>query len=130
MIEEQGILAILSPHDIDLSSYEGSELFGLNKNYVAIFDRVIREGQAQGKISPELTVWVLRDIFFGSLDYGSRTILIKGRESKIGEFVDHVIGLIVPREPVGGQSHIACVTQRLEHAADRMEALMEGQKYD
>lgn len=125
MIEEQGVLAILSPHDMDFSAYEGSELFDLNKNYAAIFDRVVRDGQAHGEISPDLTLWILRDIFFGSLDYGSRTMLIKGRQSQIDDFVKHVIGLVLAPKAVSTPDEMHTITQRLERAATRMEALLK-----
>lgn len=126
VIKERGVLALMPLIDMNLEAYKDSELFGLNKNYVSIFDRVIRDGQAQGAVSSAFTLWVLRDIFFGSLDYGSRTMLIKGRMAKLDEFAEQITRVILAPNSETAPSKMQKVTQRLERAADRMEALVEG----
>ena len=124
VMEERRILEMMPLIDMHLEDYEGSELFDLNKNYVVIFNRIIKDGQARGDIKPHLTVWILRDIFFGSFDYGCRTMLIKGRDDGVDVFVDEIVDLILtPNASIS--TPVESAITRLENTVDRMETLLQ-----
>lgn len=124
IIEERKILEMLPLIDVNLETYEGSDLFNLNKSYVVIFDRMVKYGQAHGAIRPNLSLWVLRDIFFGAMDYGSRTMIIKGREGALETFVDEIVDLITTPRQVRPSGDLAQLTDRLELTAERLENLL------
>lgn len=124
VMAERRVLEMMPLIDMHSDDYEGSELFGLNKNYVVIFDRVVKNGQANGVIKPELTLWMLRDIFFGGLDYGCRTMMIKGRDG-VDEFVEQMTSLILMEPGVIANAAEASLIQRLEKTADRLETLLQ-----
>lgn len=56
--------------------------YRLNKTYVAVFDSVFREGQARGEIRQDLPLWIVRDVFYGTLEYAVRTLLLRGATKK------------------------------------------------
>lgn len=124
VLAERRILEMMPLIDMHLEDYEGSELFDLNKNYVVIFNRITKDGQARGDIKPHFTPWILRDIFFGGIDYGCRTMLIKGRGEDVDAFVDQVIDMIMTPSAVEADPVDSAVT-RLEKAASRMEAILD-----
>ena len=49
------------------SEYQGLG-YELNKAYVAVFDSVFREGVARGELRDDLPLWVVRDLFYGTLE--------------------------------------------------------------
>jgi len=49
-MNEHRILEMLPIVSTEIDSYRGSELFDLNKNYVIIFDRIAKVGQASGAV--------------------------------------------------------------------------------
>lgn len=122
------ILEMLPLIHSDLEQYGMSEFFELNKAYARIFDRVIKDGKSHGDIKPGLTAWIVRDIFFGALDYSSRTMMIKSRESDVNEVVDEVIALILARDSsaktIKTSDTLDTLTQRLELVADRIETAL------
>lgn len=130
VMAERKILAMLPLIDLELESYEGSELFDLNKTYVVIFDRVVKDARARGDISQNHTLWILRDIFFGGLDYGSRTMLIKARPEAVDMFVDEMVSLIVKPQPIEPVQGLDSLAQRLETSAKRLENMLEKYEND
>ncbi len=125
VIAERKILAMLPLIDMNLETYEGSELFSLNKNYVTIFNRTVKDGQARGDIRPDITLWVLRDMFFGGMDYGSRTMIIKDREDALETFVDEMMLFILRATPQSAPPNLEALTQRLEMTANRMDHILK-----
>ena len=127
IMKERRILEMLPLINGEIDSYGGSELFDLNKNYVVIFDRIARAGQASGDIKANITPWILRDIFFGAMDYGFKTMMIKDRRKDIKLFVDDLLNLILvdtaKHKPLrDDMSHLA---DRFEAAAERLENMIE-----
>ncbi len=132
IMKERRILEMLPLINGEIDSYGGSELFDLNKNYVVIFDRIAKAGQASGNIKTNITPWILRDIFFGAMDYGFKTMMIKDRRKDIDLFVDDLLSLILvdssafkPRRD--DMSHIA---GRLEAAAERLETMIKRNPHE
>ena len=131
ILEKRRILELLSIVDRAPETYEGSEIYQMNRAYVAVFDGVIREGVYRGDIGEHLTPWILRDIFFGTLEYAMRTMLIKGRQKKTGAVVRELVDLLM----MGGAEKtenpngldLVKIAKRLEITADRMEQSLTAQ---
>lgn len=114
-------------------SEPGGEAYRLNRTYVAVFDDVIREGIDRGEIRDDVPLWVLRDMFYGSLEYAARTSLLGGKERDRRDGRRAVRGLmavlergVTPPETVsalesGRSSPIDAITARLESVVDRLE---------
>lgn len=130
IIKNRRLLEALPQHDLAIDNYEGSDLYKMNRSYVAVFDRVAKDGLAQGLIHPDLTPWVLRDMFFGAMDYASRTILIKGKREDAQIFIDGMIAMLTQGHSVktavrtpenDAFERLNAITERLEHATQALE---------
>ncbi len=106
---------------IDRSSeqYRQSELYSLNRAYVSVFDRVAKAAISEGLLRPETELWVLRDMFFGAMEYSARTMMFVRRDDDINGFVDNLLYLVLSQEK---QTPETDVLSRLEQIADRLEA--------
>lgn len=122
------ILEMLPLINSDLIEYGKSEFFKMNKAYSMIFDRIIKDGKAKGDIKDALSPWIIRDIFYGALDYTSRTMMLKKRETDIDSVVEEIISFIMVQEnsQTSEQAREAnALTERLETIATRMEAALD-----
>ena len=107
---------------------DGGDVRDLNRAYVAVFDQVIRDGVWRGDIGKNITPWVVRDIFYGALEYSMRTMLIRKREKEINRVVRELVQMILRKE-AGAPAHaslndlesLAATADRVEQAALRIE---------
>ena len=125
ILEERGIIEMLPLLTSEISNYSGSDIYELNKTYVAVFDNVIREGRASGDIAGDADVASLRDIFFGSLDYGYKSLLMRtargsSRKADTARLIDQLVSMIL-----GNKGSSGSLTERLESIADRLESALE-----
>ena len=73
-------------------NYKKSPIHDLNYRYTRIFDAVIREGMERGHLNPDLELPAIRDLFFGGLEYGMRTLMgRKNSTSKINTYVEEIV---------------------------------------
>lgn len=108
---------------------EADDQYRFNRAYVAVFDDVVREGRDRGEIRGDVPLRLLRDVFYGSLEYAARTMLIHGRTKEmrrtVRSFMDTLErGVLVrgePRRTARGDG-LTGVAERLERVADRLEA--------
>ena len=49
--------------------------------FVRVFDEVFKTGQDRGEIDAAAQVWIARDMFYGSLEYSARTLILRGAET-------------------------------------------------
>jgi len=124
-MEERGIIEMLPLLRSSLRDYSEDELYSLNKTYVAVFDGVIRDGRASGDIPGDADVAVLRDIFFGALDYGAKSSLMRSsrkgaRKADITRLVDRLVGMIV-----GTSTSSGSLADRLEAVVGRVEIALK-----
>ena len=104
--------------------YRKTHLHELNYRYTRVFDGVVREGMQRGYLDPELNLPALRDLFFGGLEYGMRTVL--GR-SKGRDFRSHVHAIVEPLwqsmqiNPAATPAPTAALHMRLERVCERLE---------
>jgi len=131
-LEEWSIIALAVPAFYQVLEYRDSGYFELNQTYVAVFDRVIREGVARGDISMEVPLHVMRDLFYGTLEYSVRTYMVRGQdledEEAIERLAEQVMTMVRPALGVGtnsddveSQSDLASLVQRLENVTERLE---------
>lgn len=139
VIEEQRILELLSIVDRSVKSNAGGAVYKMNKRYVSIFDNVIRDGVWRGDIEEGFTPWVLRDIFYGGLEYAMRTILITDRHQEMERFTRELVRLVIAKKAEkpasqgsASDAKMAKLAKRLEGVADRLEealpSFVEGEQ--
>ena len=69
--------------------YKNSPLHKLNYTYTRTFDNVVREGIERGYIREDLELSVVRDLFFGGLEYGMRTLISRSySKDRIARYVE------------------------------------------
>lgn len=112
--------------------YKNSALHDLNYRYTRIFDNVIREGMERGYIKGDLELSAIRDLFFGGLEYGMRTLMGRNYSgNKISAYVEAIVEPLWLSMQGGDEDHFvdssttkarwdeAC--ERLEHIVERLE---------
>ncbi len=116
---------------VDLSyytHYRDSHLHQLNYRYTRIFDQIIREGVERGDLRSDLDFAACRDLFFGGLEYGMRTV--QGRTGN-EDIESHIHTLLEPlwysmQSPaLGAKASSEDLDGRLERACERLEQLAE-----
>ena len=94
---------------------------------VAVFDDVFQRGIDRGLFSDDTPIWIARDLFYGTLEYSARTILLRGEDRPTG-VVDNMVAVFRARFGVQTGTQAAepsniTLTRRLENAIERLEAL-------
>ena len=131
ILRERRLLEIVATTDRNVESYDGSDIYKMNREYVAVFDGVLRDGVIKGEIADDGAPWIARDIFFGGLEYAMRTILIKKRTAKkdIAAVVERLVMMLTgganQTEKPKAMSHADLIkaVKRVDAAASRLERL-------
>jgi AcrR family transcriptional regulator len=108
--------------------YKNSHIHQLNYRYTRIFDNVIKEGIQRGYLDEGLELSAIRDLFFGGLEYGMRTLLGRKNTSRIAAYVEEIVEPLWQSMQVGGNDRntsTASPAQRLEAACLRVEKAAE-----
>ena len=108
-----------------------SPLRDLNRSYVGHLDRAVREGVERGDLRDALETRPVRDLFFGTLEYGLRTHLYRHGNEGLNTYVDALLEPLWQGLSNTHQSGTSAevLTERLEMVCDRLERnadLMEG----
>lgn len=112
---------IQSYMNVDLGGYtsiRNSPLHKLNLSYAWVFDSTVREAMQRGEVRGDVNISALRDLYFGGLEYLSRTLFLHDSFDIMSERVSSVV------EPLW-QSMLPATTpepDRLERACRRVEA--------
>ena len=113
--------------NVDLAGYnriKDSVLHKLNLSYAWVFDLTIKEGIERGEITEDINLSALRDLFFGGLEYCSRTLFL---HDSFGEMSERVASIVEPlwvsMQPAVAASSSGSIEQRLEVACKRVEAI-------
>ncbi len=131
IIDEWQILELTPVFMTTFEGYGSSGLFELNKSYVSIFDRIVKDGRRVGELSDDIDLWILRDMFFGSLDYAAKTIMVKSRLEDQAQFTQALVNkLCSDIQPTAQSSagNFPGLVKRLEKAANRIEAALDDQE--
>ncbi|MDJ0657558.1 MAG: TetR/AcrR family transcriptional regulator [Xanthomonadales bacterium] len=129
-LEELPILHLMISRHRWKPDYRSSHGYELNKTYVAIFDGVCRDGMAAGQLRDDVPLWVIRDQFYGTLDYATRTLVLRGRPGKELDLAAEGVVDILRRGLDPGQSErteaetskLENITRRLEKVAAKLQA--------
>ena len=126
-IREWRILELVTALYRNVPKYQTEGQYKLNKAYVAVFDDVIRTGVARGDVGESIPLWVVRDLFYGTLEYAARTQILRGKQEDIDVIIDNLMtilqsGVGQERSMKTGVNDLDNVTQRLEAVAARMES--------
>lgn len=114
--------------------YRNSSIFKHSKIYTSLFDQVIREGIARKELKEDIKLSAMRDLFFGSMEYGVRSMLaqLEAEETKLDQekLKAYAHSLCQPiwqsmensknQLPKGNKKELD-LCERLERIADRLE---------
>ena len=94
------------------------------KRYVAVFDDIFRRGQDRGELVSGVDIWMARDLFYGTLEYSARTIVLRSARRPTG-VVDNLIAVFRARYGAGrgGVAPTASLVERMEAAVSRIEKI-------
>jgi TetR/AcrR family transcriptional regulator, fatty acid metabolism regulator protein len=97
------------------------------KRYVAVFDNIFRRGQDRGDLVPGVDIWMARDLFYGTLEYSARTIVLRGARRPTG-VVDNLVAVFRARYGNGRSSAApsASLVERMEAAVSRIEKMAKA----
>ncbi len=116
------------------AEYRQTEAYQLNRAYVEVFDQVIREGINRGEVRADVPISVMRDVFYGGLEYATRTLLLRPSlaDAEMDQVVGHFMqiltaGILTGQEaaaasPTPADKQLASVARRLERVAAKLEA--------
>jgi len=92
------------------------------RKYVAVFDEIFRRGQDRGDIAVDAELWMARDLFYGTLEYSARTIVLRGQRRPTGA-VENLVEVFRARYGAGKRngSPSPSLIDRLESAVNRLE---------
>lgn len=107
-----------------LGENTNSPLRELNRGYVRHLDRMLREGVERGELRDGLTMRPLRDLYFGTLEYGLRTHSHRFGQQGLEEYVDTLLepilrGLSANESP---RSDGEALAERMEQVCSKLEA--------
>ena len=108
--------------------YKNSHIHQLNYRYTRIFDNVIKEGIQRGYLDEDLELSAIRDLFFGGLEYGMRTLLGRKNTNRIAAYVEEIVEPLWLSMQAGGKGakeSAISPAERLEQACLRVEKAAE-----
>lgn len=130
-LDEWSILELAVPAFYQASQYRNSEFFGFNRNYVKVFDNVVKEGISRHDIRRDLPLHMMRDLFYGAMEHSVRTCMVHGQnkadEQVIALAADQLMQMIrpafglVPVDTLLQDADLHNVAQRLEDVVARLE---------
>jgi AcrR family transcriptional regulator len=92
------------------------------RKYVAVFVAIFRRGQDRGDIAADAELWMARDLFYGTLEYSARTIVLRGARRPTG-VVENLVAVLRARYGAGKRNGAPSrsLVDRLEAAVNRLE---------
>ena len=118
---------IQSYMNVDMKSYHrirDSALHKLNKSYAWVFDVTVKEAIARGEVREDINLSALRDLFFGGLEYLSRTLFLHDSFDSMSEWVSSVVEPLwqsMLPEQKAPPDKLDSAVRRVEAAARKLE---------
>ncbi len=96
------------------------------RTYAALFDRVIERGQDKGIFAKNVSLPFLRDLFYGTLEYAARTLILHNKPQDIKAIITQLMAVLRPH--LSGKTNSQtdndnAVLKRLERAVRKLERL-------
>ena len=100
-------------------------LHKLNLSYAWVFDVTIREAIERGEIRQDINLSALRDLFFGGLEYASRSLFLHNSFDRMSERVASVVDPLwqsmLPATVKAQTTDLDAACRRIEAAAKKLE---------
>ncbi|MCQ8184652.1 TetR/AcrR family transcriptional regulator [Parvularcula maris] len=93
--------------------------------YVRVFDGVIERGRSEGVFTASANPKLLRDLFFGTLDYAARSALARGEDAASSRIIETLMTAMLAVLQPRAEDRDPGVEERLERAVARLEAVAE-----
>lgn len=107
------------------AAQDESPLRALNRRYVAHLDRTLREGIERGELRRDLSTRSTRDLFFGTLEYGLRSqMLRRGADEGLEAYVDQLLTGVWLGIQQPASTSVVDPAARIDAATDRLETLL------
>ena len=103
--------------------YHASRLHELNRGYAGLASAILQEGIASGELRAGLSVRLVRDMIYGTIEHHTWDYVCGRGELKIDRLADEILGLVLDGARAGAEQQPNVVTDRLERVADRLERL-------
>ena len=111
-----------------MPGYDQNRELAQRRAYVAVFDAVFQQGVDRGDLRADAVLWMARDMFYGTLEYAARTLLLHNRRDKDG-VVAHLMDLLAvystergtPRPHPSQRDDLDRIATRLDQAVARLE---------
>lgn len=117
------LVQVYMSHDLRLLEHlQGSPLYDLNYNYTRVFDLVVKEGMQRGDIRSDINLAACRDLFFGGLEYGMRTLLLRNQIDTLEDYVHTLIEPLWQSMQAAGEIPLTNA-DRIEKVCERIEAV-------
>lgn len=117
---------IQSYMNVDISGYteiRQSVLHELNLSYAWVFDFVVKEGIDRGEVREDINISALRDLFFGGLEYGSRSLFLHDAFDQCEERVASLVDPLWQSMRINSTSRSAEESDRLDLVCERLESV-------
>ena len=128
---EWQILTLATQQHCFSDDYKLTETYQFNRIYVAVFDQVIRDGINRGDIRDDVPLSLMRDIFYGGLEYAGRTARLRTKkvEQVSGQVVRDFLRILTTgvTPPTGARQRtdnaepLSAIATRLERVTSRLE---------
>ena len=97
------------------------------RGYVAVFDEIFQQGVDRGIFQETAPLWVIRDLFYGTLEYSSRTLhLHKTRDAQA--VTQHLTEVFIALYGNTKTANSATGLERIEERLASIEAKLEVRK--
>ena len=96
------------------------------RTYAALFDRLIERGQDKGTFAKDLSLPFLRDLFYGTLEYTARTLILHNKPQDTQINITQLMDVLRPHlsgENTSQSDTDNAVLKRLERAVRKLERL-------
>ncbi|MFV0278790.1 MAG: TetR/AcrR family transcriptional regulator [Parahaliea sp.] len=122
-------------HGVDIHHeylHKESQMNRLNRVYTRYFHMTIREAMQRGELRSGLDLDICRDMFYGGLEYGQRTIFLRSAHDQVEQYANQSVdqflnGVATPSFNKEGDDEKGdtALLPRLEKVAGRLEGLVE-----
>jgi AcrR family transcriptional regulator len=106
-----------------VSDYRETEAYQLNRTYVEVFDQVIRDGINRGDIRDDISLSVMRDVFYGGIEYGTRTMRLRSTKADIDAIVGDFMKVFAAGMFVASSTAVPKERRSLDQIANRLEKI-------
>jgi hypothetical protein len=88
---------------------------------------VIKDGMHRGELNPDINLSAVRDLFYGGLEYGIRTLMLRNKMNDVADYVHDIVEplwqSLCVKESTGSTTAAQSLEERLEKACINIEKL-------